>query len=78
MPTLPTGKIYRLWAAVGDRAVPCGGFRTRSDGTAVAQFLVPVESHTAPIGRLFVTVEPDAPGDTPAGPTVMEGRAREA
>src|SRR5262249_31129052 len=24
MPVLPAGEVYRLWAAVGDKSVPCG------------------------------------------------------
>jgi anti-sigma-K factor RskA len=69
---LPEGQVYRLWAQVGDRAVYCADFRARPDGAVQAQFLVPVESYTAPIGKLFVTVEPAVPPTTPRGPRVME------
>ena len=72
MPVLPPGKIYRLWAAVGDKSVPCGQFAANAQGAVLAQFVVPVESYTAPIGKLFVTVEPAALPDRPTGPTVME------
>jgi hypothetical protein len=41
------------------------------DGAVQAQFVVPVESYTAPIGKLFVTIEPSDLAATPTGPTVM-------
>lgn len=69
---LPAGERYRLWAQVGDRSVFCGEFGTNDAGTIVAQFAVPVESYTAPIGKLFLTKESTPRGPAPAGPTVME------
>jgi len=69
---LPMGQIYRLWAQVADRAVPCGDFTAAGDGTVRTQFRVPVEAYTAPIGKLFVTVEPSGRGETPTGPVVMQ------
>jgi anti-sigma-K factor RskA len=72
LPPLPAGQVYRLWAAVGDKSVECGQFNAPNDGVTKTQFAVPVESYTAPIGKLFVTVEPTAPTPTPTGPTVME------
>jgi len=69
---LPSGHTYRLWAQVADRAVPCGDFRAEADGTVQAQFRVPVDAYTAPIGKLFVTVEPVGPGDKPTGRVVMQ------
>jgi anti-sigma-K factor RskA len=69
---LPAGQIYRLWAQVADRAVPCGDFRAGADGTVLAQFRVPVDAYTAPIGKLFVTVEPVGAGETPTGRVVMQ------
>jgi anti-sigma-K factor RskA len=71
LPALPEGKVYRLWAAVGDKSVECGQFNAPADGITRTQFVVPVESYTAPIGKLFVTVEPSAPTPAPTGPTVM-------
>ena len=68
---LPAGQTYRLWAQVADKAVPCGDFQPRPDGTVLLQFPVPVDAYTAPIGKLFVTVEPAGQGETPTGPTVM-------
>lgn len=69
---LPAGETYRLWAQVADKAVPCGDFRAQPDGTVAAQFQVPVDAYTAPIGRLFVTVEPAGGGERPTGPVVMQ------
>jgi len=72
MPTLPEGQVYRLWAKVKEKDVPCGEFRADPAGAVLAQFVVPVESYTAPLGKLFVTVEPASLPATPTGPTVME------
>jgi len=69
LPPLPDGQVYRLWAAVGDKDVPCGDFRPRSAGDVVAQFAVPVDAYDAPIDRLFVTAEPK---DATGGPTGAE------
>jgi anti-sigma-K factor RskA len=72
MPVLPAGQIYRLWAEVAEKSVPCGDFAAAGDGTVQVQFRVPVEQYTAPLGKLFVTVEPRGPGDRPTGQRVME------
>jgi anti-sigma-K factor RskA len=69
---LPAGQTYRLWAQVADRAVPCGDFRAGPGGAVQAQFAVPVDAYTAPIGKLFVTVEPAGAGDKPTGRVVMQ------
>ena len=54
--------------------IPCGIYDPA--GAVLAQFAVPVESYTAPIGKLFVTVEPAAPSAAPtATPTMMATRA---
>jgi hypothetical protein len=72
MPALAAGSVYRLWARVGDTNVPCGDFGAQPNGQVVAQFVVPVESYTAPLARLFVTVEPSGGPAEPSGPTVMQ------
>jgi anti-sigma-K factor RskA len=69
---LPAGQTYRLWAQVAERAVPCGDFRAGPDGVVQAQFAVPVDAYTAPIGKLFVTIEPVGAGETPTGRVVMQ------
>ncbi len=72
LPLLPAEQVYRLWARVGDANVPCGDFVAGSDGTVRAPFQVPVDSYSAPIAGLFVTVEPRTGSDRPTGPIVME------
>ena len=69
---LPADRVYRLWAAVGERMVPCGTFQATAEGKVVAQFAVPVDAYSAPIGRLVVSVEPSTLPAAPAGPVVME------
>lgn len=70
--TLSAGERYRLWAQVGERSAFCGEFQANPSGGIVAQFVVPVESYTAPIARLFLTKESTPRAETPAGSTVME------
>ena len=72
LPALPSDRVYGLWADVAGRAVPCGAFRVTAEGKAIAQFAVPVDAYTAPIGRLFLTVEPAPLPPAPTGPTMME------
>jgi anti-sigma-K factor RskA len=72
LPHLPADRVYRLWARVGDQNVLCGDFVANADGIVRAPFAVPVESYTAPIAGLFVTVEPRAGSALPSGPRVME------
>jgi len=72
LPPLPADQVYRLWAHVGDRDVLCGDFVANADGNVRAPFQVPVESYTAPIAGLFVTVEPRTGSALPTGPKVME------
>jgi hypothetical protein len=69
---LPAGQTYRLWAQVADKAVFCGQFGASADRAVQAQFVVPVESYTAPIGKLFVTLERTDSPLAPSGPRVME------
>jgi len=71
LPPLPEGKVYRLWAAVGEKDVPCGDFRPRPAGDVVAQFAVPVDAYDAPIDHLFVTAEPKDATGGPTGAEVM-------
>ncbi len=73
LPKLPAGQVYRLWARIGDGAVPCGQFNADADGAVVSQFTIPVDAYTAPLRELFVNVEPAAQGSRPVGRTVMVG-----
>lgn len=70
LPALSGGRVYRLWALVGEKNVPCGDFGVK-EGKVVSQFAIPVDSYTAPIAKLFVTVEPAPAPAQPTGPTVM-------
>jgi len=71
LPPSSGGARYRLWARVGAADVYCGEFAANAAGEITAQFVVPVESYTAPIVKLFVTRESTPRGAAPAGPTVM-------
>jgi anti-sigma-K factor RskA len=71
LPPLPAGQVYRLWALVAGKDVPCGDFGVNPEGKILAQFAVPVDSYTAPIAKLFVTVEPAGKPSGPSGPPVM-------
>ena len=63
--------MYRLWARVGDHAVPCGQFKVNAGGEVVSQFVIPVDAYTSPVTSLFLNVEPAQPADHPVGRTVM-------
>ncbi|MFN0149667.1 MAG: anti-sigma factor domain-containing protein [bacterium] len=72
LPEPPEGMTYRLWAEVDARPVYCGKLGLNATGAVLSQLPVPVESYTAPVTRLYVTLEPvDAPLQ-PSGPTVLE------
>jgi anti-sigma-K factor RskA len=72
LPPLGPDQTYTLWARVADKSVPCGDFRVDRAGRALTQFAVPVDSYTAPVESLFVTVEPKPAPSAPSGPIVME------
>src|SRR5262245_10468347 len=71
LPALAEGQVYRLWALVGDKNVPCGEFKVDPRGTVGAQFRIPVDAYTAPIAKLFLTVEPATAPLRPSGPVLM-------
>jgi len=68
---LPPGQTYRLWARIGDGAVPCGQFNADARGAVVSQFTIPVDAYTSPVEQLFLNVEPAEQGAHPTGTTVM-------
>jgi anti-sigma-K factor RskA len=68
---LPPGQTYRLWARIGDGAVPCGQFNADARGAVVSQFTIPVDAYTSPVEQLFLNVEPAEQGAHPVGTTVM-------
>ena len=51
LPRLGEGEVYRLWARVGDHAVPCGQFKVNAGGEVVSQFVIPVDAYTSPSRR---------------------------
>lgn len=69
--TLPGDQVYRLWAQVGEKNIPCGQFNASAEGTVVIQFPIPVDAYTAPISRLIVTRELSNAPLEPLGPVVM-------
>jgi anti-sigma-K factor RskA len=73
LPVLPSDRVYRLWALVGEEPVPCGDFNADASGNVTRQFAIPVQQYTEPVRRLVVTVESSAPASRPEGPSVMEG-----
>lgn len=73
MPAPPPGRVYRLWAQVGDEAVYCGDLAFDPAGIVRTQLPIPVESYSSPVQGLFVTLEPvDAPR-VPSGPSLVAG-----
>lgn len=68
---LPAGQTYRLWARIGEGAVPCGQFNADARGAVVSQFTIPVDAYTSPVQQLFLNVEPAEQGAQPVGTTVM-------
>jgi anti-sigma-K factor RskA len=68
---LPAGQTYRLWARIGEGAVPCGQFNADARGAVVSQFTIPVDAYTSPVQQLFLNIEPAEQGAQPVGTTVM-------
>lgn len=69
----PADKIYRLWAEVEQKMVPCGEFSVDASGRVFSQIPIPVHAYTAPVKRLVLTMEPRSGPDHPVGPTIMIG-----
>jgi anti-sigma-K factor RskA len=72
LPELPANQVYKLWALVGEKHVPCGTFRADARAEITRQFAIPVAEYTEPVRKLIVTIEPDDTSATPTGPTVMQ------
>jgi anti-sigma-K factor RskA len=72
LPDLPANQVYKLWALVGEKHVPCGTFRADAEAQINRQFAIPVAEYTEPVRKLIVTIEPDAGAPAPSGPTVMQ------
>jgi len=58
--------VYRLWALVGEKT-SLRRLRREPEGRVVTQFPIPVDSYTAPIAKLFLTVEPTPAPPQPTG-----------
>lgn len=71
LPSLPPKQVYRLWALVGEEAVPCGQFNANAQSIILSQFPIPVDAYTAPISQLILTQEATSASPRPVGPTVM-------
>ncbi len=70
LPPLAADQVYRLWAQVGEKKVPCGNLITK-DGTVLAQLPIPVDAYTSPVRELLLTSETSATDPEPRGPVVM-------
>jgi anti-sigma-K factor RskA len=73
LPPAPDGRVYRLWAEVERRAVFCGQLGPDAGSVVRSQLPIPVESYTAPVRRLYVTLDPEGSPLAPSGPTVLSG-----
>lgn len=69
----PENKVYRLWAEVDKKMVPCGDLGVGAGGRVLSQIAIPVDAYTAPVKRLVLTMEPRSGPDYPVGPTIMIG-----
>lgn len=68
--SLDEGRVFTLWALVGDEHVACGRFESRPDDRIVRQFPIPVRDYGDRVRGLIVTVE-SGETDAPTGPIVM-------
>ena len=71
LPPLPPTQSYHLWAQLGAKNVLCGEFTPRADGRILTQFAIPVDSYTAPIDKLILTIEAEAEPAAPLGAIAM-------
>ncbi len=67
---LEDGRVFTLWALVGEDHVACGRFESGSDDRIVRQFPIPVRDYSDRVRGLVVTVESEET-DEPTGPIVM-------
>lgn len=71
LPTPPVGSVYRLWAMVGSKNIPCGTLRIDEQGQARSQLPLPVDAYAGKVVQLRITLETDQNTPQPLGPTVM-------
>ncbi len=65
------GQVYRLWARVGADDVYCADLVPSPQGDVAAVFRVPVDSYTAPIAFMYVTLEDKDAPLVPSGPRIL-------
>jgi hypothetical protein len=69
--TLPTGKVYRLWAVANGKKFDCGKFNVNEKGQVIKE--MPLDDIIAKTSMLVVTIEPTESVDQPTGIEVMTG-----
>jgi hypothetical protein len=69
--TLPTGKVYRLWAVADGKKFDCGKFNANEKGQVIKQ--MPLDDIIANTSMLVVTIEPAESVAQPTGIEVMTG-----
>ncbi|MBD1892431.1 anti-sigma factor [Coleofasciculus sp. FACHB-64] len=71
LPAVPSGQIYRLWAIVDEKKIPCANFGASQGGTVLERISIPVGACGATTSTLAVTLEPSSLPPQPVGPAVM-------
>lgn len=66
----PPGKVYRMWAYMGDRKVSCAEFMPNAEGKVFLQLPLDQWAETSTV---VVTIEPLREMPEPTGEKVMEG-----
>lgn len=70
--SLEPGKVYEFWLAQGSRQVAVGTVVADAEGNARLTIHAPEEVNA--FDQVMLTVETQPGGQTPSGPTVLEGR----
>ncbi|MDG2991954.1 anti-sigma factor [Candidatus Synechococcus calcipolaris G9] len=71
LPPLPSGQVYRLWAAIGDEKVECSEIVPDASGRVYLK--LPLDSNLMNSTALVITIEPETPFPQPQGEMVMQG-----
>lgn len=66
----PPGKVYRLWASMGDRKISCAEFKPNAEGKVFLQLPLDQWAETSAV---VVAVEPLRETPEPTGEMVMQG-----
>lgn len=70
VPSLPNGKVYRMWAFVDGKKVSCAEFQPNQKGQVFLQLPLDKWGGTT---KVVVTIEPDREIDQPTGEKVIIG-----